>query len=1002
MTLIRILGIVAGLFLLPLLTGCGTTKKKDQEVTGLGRLYQNTTARFNGFFNGEELVKESIASLEQTYREDFTEVLPIYPYEAVGEVGSVSGNLDAAIEKATIVVALHRKSDWTDDCYLLVGKAQFLKKDYESAEETLRFMLAEYGEEGLELQRIRRENQKKGKKSPKSKSGKRKDGSQPVEKSEAEIQAEIDKEERNEQEAKDKKQFQKELDRWRKKYNKAVRARRKGKDVPLPKRPGSEEEEEEENNPEVEEPAQVTASKDDVPVPPPPPPPPPKEEDDPNYFLYRKPAWQEAKLWMARTLLHRDKKEEAVRYLRQLNADPSTFPEVRREIPILQAYIHLQEGELAEASEALALGARLQTQGAKKARYTFILGQLYVEQEGYAQAREAFRSVMKLTNDFEMEFNSRLNMALAEHKSRTVPMQEIVADLDKMLREEKYFDYRDQIYYTKAMLALELGDRSEAIVNLQKALNVSQRNQSQKANAYLKMADLYFEDENYVRAKNYYDSTLMVLPVEDNDYQRAALWANNLTAIAEALTTIELQDSLLRISRLSETDKRKLAFEIQQKRDEERLRAATKSAVGSGAGNTAAIRRPTGTGSGNEPLFFAYDDRLLKRGMRDFERKWGDRPLEDNWRRSQRAGAELFAEDQAEEAEAIPETVFSDEAIDEILDEVPDTEEEIAAAEMKVQDAYFALGGLYRDKLEDFAKSTESLETLLARFPDTNLDLDAWYLLYLNALETRQTAKAEMYKNRIISKYPESNYAKVLKDPNYAREMMEKESEIHQFYARAFSQYERENVNEVHKMCVEAANKFDPEHPMQAKFALLDALAVGKIEGKEVYSQALQKVSTGYRDTDEARQAREMLRLLGGAVAALPGGQEIDMTEFRPEKNAVHYVLVALHEENVNVNVITEVINEFNTQFFQQSRLRVANIYLGPTPKDRKPVIVIRRFKNEAEAMSYYDAYVQNKDAFIGGDAYDVLPISQNNYRQVLRNKTVDGYKTFFQQMYVK
>jgi len=1001
MTLIRILGIVAGLVLLPFLTGCGTTKKKDQEVTGLGRLYQNTTAWFNGFFNGEELVGESIASLEQSYNEDFTEVLPLYPYEDVGEVGSVSSDLDAAIEKATIVVALRRKSDWTDDCYLLVGKAQFLKKDYESAEETLRFMLAEYGEEGLELQRIRRELQKKGKKSPKVKSQKRKNGSQ-AEKSDAEIQAEIDKEERKKQEAKEKKQLQKELDRWRKKYNKAVRARRKGKNVTLPKRPGSEEEEEAENQPEAEDPGQVTASKDDDPIPPPPPPPPPKKEDDPNYFLYRKPAWQEAKLWMARTLLHRDKKEEAIRYLRQLNADPNTFPEVRREIPILQAYIHLGEGELAEAIEALAMGVRLQNDGVKKARYTFILGQLFSEQERYAQAYEAFRKVIKLTNDFEMEFNSRLNMAMAQHQSRTAPMEEIVADLDKMLREDKYVDYRDQIYYTKAMLALEQGDRSTAIANLQKALNVSQRNQSQKANAYLKMADLYFEDENYVKAKSYYDSTLMVLPVEDDDYQRASLWASNLTAIAEAITTIELQDSLLRISRLNETEKRKLAFEIQQKRDEERLRAATQSANGSGTNNAAAIRQPTAAGGGNGPVFFAYDDRVMKRGERNFERRWGDRPLEDNWRRSQRSGAELFAEERAEEAEAIPETVFSEEAIDEILKEVPSTEEEIAAAELMVQDAYFALGGLYRDKLEDFAKSTQSLETLLTRFPDTNLELDAWYLLYLNALETNQATMAERYKSRIIGKYPESNYAMVLQDPNYAREMMEKESEIHQFYTQAYGHFERENVNETHKMCVEAANKFDPEHPMQAKFALLDALAVGKIEGKEAYRQALQKVSTGYRDTDEARQAREMLRLLGGAVASLPGGQEIDMTKFRPEKNAVHYVLVALNDENVNVNIVTEVINDFNTQFFQQSRLRVANIYLGPTPQERKPIIVIRRFKDEAEAMSYYDAYIQNKDAFIGGDAYDVLPISQNNYRQVLRNKTADGYKTFFQQMYVK
>jgi len=289
----------------------------------------------------------------------------------------------------------------------------------------------------------------------------------------------------------------------------------------------------------------------------------------------------------------------------------------------------------------------------------------------------------------------------------------------------------------------------------------------------------------------------------------------------------------------------------------------------------------------------------------------------------------------------------------------------------------------------------------LDRFPDSELELDSWYLMYLNYLELRESSRAEAIKDRIISKYPNTTYAKVLQNPNYAKELLEQESEIHRFYERAYAQFENGAPQEAHRMCLQAANTYDAKHPLQPKFALLDALVVGRMEGKTAYKQALQEVSTGYPESDEAKQAREMLRLLGGAVASLPGGQEIDMSQFRPEKEAVHYVLVAL-KPDVNINVVTRVVNDFHNEFFKQARLRTANIYLGPDPKSRQPILVIRRFQNEAEAIDYYQTCMKNKDKYIGGSDFDVLPITQNNYRQVLRNKTVDGYKEFFQQMYLK
>ena len=125
------------------IAGCVTQKKKD-EVSKLGKVYHNTTARYNGYYNADLLIQESILQLEQQHLDNYSQLLAIYPYVEASNPKAVAEDLDLAMEKVSVVVNLHRVSQWTDDCYLIFGKAQFLKQEYESAEETFEFMTAEF------------------------------------------------------------------------------------------------------------------------------------------------------------------------------------------------------------------------------------------------------------------------------------------------------------------------------------------------------------------------------------------------------------------------------------------------------------------------------------------------------------------------------------------------------------------------------------------------------------------------------------------------------------------------------------------------------------------------------------------------------------------------------------------------------------------------------------------------------------------------------------------
>ena len=124
--------------------GCASKRKKGGNPSALSKFYHNTTALYNGYFNANELMKQSYQTLRASHRDNYNEILPLYDYVLVENTKSVAADLDKAIEKVTTVAALHEPSKWVDDCYVLMGEAQYLKQDYESAEETFAYFKEEF------------------------------------------------------------------------------------------------------------------------------------------------------------------------------------------------------------------------------------------------------------------------------------------------------------------------------------------------------------------------------------------------------------------------------------------------------------------------------------------------------------------------------------------------------------------------------------------------------------------------------------------------------------------------------------------------------------------------------------------------------------------------------------------------------------------------------------------------------------------------------------------
>lgn len=976
-----------------ILSAC-TTQKRKGDLSGLGKLYHNTTAKYNGYFNANELMMESTLALEQQHQDNYSKVLPMYKYIAAENPTAVAPNLDEAMKKVTVVVGLHRRSQWTDDCYLLVGQAQFLKQDYETAEETLRYMTEEFSPYKM--------SKRKAKKLTVDKSGSKKSGSSKS------PNVREDKKDDGKEKLSAKDQAKK-----RKQYNKDIKKKKnsKKKSSSGKKPPVKKTEPKPTETPEVNTPAPITPEPEntlitlsDTQT--------GSEADPDNYFMKHRPAYQEGVLWLAKTLVERDKMDEAFRLLSNLENDPKTFDDIRREAIAVKAYYFIKRKDYSQAIAQLEKAVEQTNKRTTKARYAFIAAQLYQQQNNPDGAVAAFERVLKLNPPYEMEFSARLNLAQSEYRSGKGTADAARRNLEKLLKDPKNLEYQDQIYFALAEIALREGNRPEGIRNLTLALKNSSQNTVQKAEAYLLLARLYFETEDYVDAKLYYDSTLQVLPPTDERFDEVNRLARNLTDIAVHIKTIELQDSMLRIAEMTDDQKKDLAKRIKEQREEESRRAAEAQAAASAAAQSgkvnlknlppntvAATKDGSRTALQKESSFFAYDDRAIKRGKREFDRRWGIRRLEDDWRRSNRRTAAEETASVEETAASSSGTLTADE-ISGLLGPVPDTPAEKDEANRQIREAMYKLGSLYRERLKNSEKAAAILEELNRRYPASSFELDSWYLLYVTYTDLGNAAKAREYFDKIITKYPSTNYAKILQDPNFASKFLDEERRQSLQYDEIYGLFSTGKYRDAYDRSKQVLESLLGKHPLKPKYALLMAMCSGSLQGKDTYVNELQRVVAMYPETEEQKRAKEILRLLGASGGAqLPGKEKEEASTYKVEADDVHYVLVVFSNTDVDLNAAKNAVSDYNRKYSKLESLRLANIFLGPDNKT--PVLVMRRFKNMAESMDYLKGLSKNKKDFVDEKiGYSVLSISQNNYRQLLASKDVEAYKAFFEASY--
>ena len=290
----------------------------------------------------------------------------------------------------------------------------------------------------------------------------------------------------------------------------------------------------------------------------------------------------------------------------------------------------------------------------QKARMYFLLGQLYHAVGENAEAYKAFKKVPGKNPPYDLAFNARIKMT--EVMSETDSKQ-MIRKLKSMAKNPKNKDYLDQVYYAIGNIYLANKDTLHAMWAYNDGVEKSTRNGVEKGVVWLHLGQLYWEKEKFVKAKDCYAGALGLFDKEREDYKDIDERTKILEELYQHAAAVELQDSLQNLARMDSVKRmeviHKMIEEVKKKEKEEAKKAAEanrpNNAGANMAGRNGAINAGANRGNQRGGVWYFYNPQAVESGRQEFQKKWGQRELADDWRRSNKTV--LANDDQEEESD---------------------------------------------------------------------------------------------------------------------------------------------------------------------------------------------------------------------------------------------------------------------------------------------------------------------------------------------------------------
>ena len=743
-----------------------------------------------------------------------------------------------------------------------------------------------------------------------------------------------------------------------------------------------------------------------------------------------------AKLWQARCYSEMGWYYESEDILNKLNTNGIPKKNLDQYAAVYADFL-IKNQRFEDAIPYMKTAIKAEKNSLQRKRMKYLLGQMYASLEMDGLAYKTFGEVARSNPPYELEFAARIRQTEVFTGANS---QKVVKMLQRMAKSQKNKDYLDQVYYALGNIYLSREDTAQAIKNYELGVEKSTQNGLDKAICQIKLGDLYFERRDYIKAQPNFSGALAGIKKEYKDYDRVSKLSAVLDELVVHAEAVHLQDSLQTLAKMPEKERLAVIDKIIEEVKEEEKRAkeeaekeaflADQAAKGSGISRPGteakSVTIPTANG---ESSFYFYNPQAVAQGKTQFQRKWGRRPLEDDWRRRKKTLSTFDEASQGNEegnaasgegtTAAAADTVLQDAPVSDdpktreyYLQQLPMTPEDIEASNVIIEDGLYNMAMIYKDKLEDLPLSIRAFEDLEKRFPENSHRLESYYQIYLMALRLKDAALAAEYKNKLMEKFPGTDYAVAVADPNYEYNIRMMDVVQDSIYEQTYERYLAGDTSAVRKSYRSVSEKY-PLAKLLPKFMFLDALTYVQAGDAEGFKKALKTLLDKYPSEDVSELAGEMLKgvlrgrqLVRGGVRGMEWNLRFGTGEdgslsasdsarvFTADKNVPYRLVMLYPTGSVDKNRLLFSVAAYNFANFMVKQLDMSFEEAGTMS-----LFIQSGFYSFDEIWHYY-RMIYGKDGY--ASALDkqivIIPISDDNYETLMHGKTLDEYMAFFDE----
>ena len=727
-----------------------------------------------------------------------------------------------------------------------------------------------------------------------------------------------------------------------------------------------------------------------------------------NYILYKYPNSSkiyEAKIWREKTNMRLGNDALVIKNISKLLEDREVKKQVFADANALlgASFLNLEEKDSAVAKIKNAIKFTKVNQ--EKARYHYILGQLYQELGYKDSAVASYQSVIDLNRKAERKFVIQAHAKKAElFDYQTGDSVAFVKTFDKLIQDRENRPYKDLIFHHMAVFQDKENNQKAALNFYNASLRTNSKDTYLVASNYRNLGNMYFRNAEYPVAAKYYDSTLVKLNVKTREFVKIQKIRSNLDEVILYEAVAKRNDSILNvvamnpenrmayfekyIAKLKEEDAVKKLLVEKNKAKQENIARNNSTLSPTSASihepgkpmRKSAMAPPTMAGVASQTgasTFYFYNPTTVAFGKMEFKKIWGDRTLNTNWRVSSgNINAITFdslGEDKKlSDKEAATDKIVEQYTTDFYLKQLPSVQKELDSIHEERNFAYYQLGVIYKEKFKENNLALDKLEKLLQQNPQEKLILPAMYNLY-KLYQIADLNKAQAMQKKISGQYPDSRYAQIIDNASVNADSVNETPES--VYSKWYKAFQQEQYVSVLENLDRLISQFSGDE-IVSKLELLKANTIGKLKGVTAYKNALQFVADNYPNSEEGKNALVILK------NQIPFLEQMDFNSVETNNWKILYK-VGKKEDND-----TKALEEKLKKFFKENDFQVLS-YSYDFYNENESFITIHGLNSAAFANNIVAKIQEDKSA---ESKQTAIVVTNQNYKVIQIKKNLDAY----------